>query len=306
MRGKKYFWLKLKKDFFKRHDIQIIESMPNGKDYILFYLKMLLESVDHNGNLRFSDVIPYNESMLSTITNTNVDTVKSAMTVFTELKMIEILDDQTIFMAEVEKMLGTETYWAEQKRKQRIGNCPTNVLTLSNVSNQEIDIEIDKELDIEKDNNQSSPSAYKFYEVERFGILTPYVADKIGNWIDDTSEEVVIKALKIAVENDKRNWKYTEAILQSWYSKGLKTIADIEVEEKEYERQKQNKQSYKPKGRQEIIPEWMQPGYASKETEKSDEELAKFEAELERLMSGGKDKAAAKKDVIEQLLRGEK
>ena len=41
---KKYFWLKLDKDFFKRHDIRIVESMPNGKDYILFYLKLLCES----------------------------------------------------------------------------------------------------------------------------------------------------------------------------------------------------------------------------------------------------------------------
>lgn len=103
---KKYYWLKLKKDFFKRHDIQIIEAMPNGKDYILFYLKMLVESVDHNGNLRFNDTIPYSESMLSTITNTNIDIVRSAMNVFTELKMIDILEDSTIFMAEVDKMTG--------------------------------------------------------------------------------------------------------------------------------------------------------------------------------------------------------
>ena len=49
MSNKKYYWLKLKKDFFKRHDIQIIENMPNGKDYVLFYLKLLVESVDHEG-----------------------------------------------------------------------------------------------------------------------------------------------------------------------------------------------------------------------------------------------------------------
>ena len=32
-KSKTFYWLKLKRDFFKRHDIQIIESMPNGKDY---------------------------------------------------------------------------------------------------------------------------------------------------------------------------------------------------------------------------------------------------------------------------------
>ena len=35
--SKRFYWLKLEKDFFKRHDIRVVESMPNGKDYILFY-----------------------------------------------------------------------------------------------------------------------------------------------------------------------------------------------------------------------------------------------------------------------------
>lgn len=116
---KKYFWLRLKRDFFKRHDIQIIESMPNGKDYILFYLKLLCESVDHEGNLRFSDEIPYNEQMLATITNTNIDIVRTAIIAFSELGMMDIMDDGTYYMNGVEKLIGSETYWAEQKRKQR-------------------------------------------------------------------------------------------------------------------------------------------------------------------------------------------
>lgn len=116
---KKYFWLKLKRDFFKRHDIQIIEAMENGKDYILFYLKLLCESVDHEGNLRFSEQIPYNDKMLATITNTNIDIVRSAINVFTELNMMDILDDGTYFMGEVQKMIGYETKWAEKKRRQR-------------------------------------------------------------------------------------------------------------------------------------------------------------------------------------------
>ena len=103
----KYYWLKLKRDFFKRHDIRIIESMPNGKDYILFYLKLLCESVDHDGNLRFSENIPYNETMLATITDTNVDIVRSAVKVFTELGMMEVMDDGTYYMTEVNKMIGS-------------------------------------------------------------------------------------------------------------------------------------------------------------------------------------------------------
>ena len=140
----RYYWLKLKRDFFKRHDIQIIEAMPNGKDYILFYLKLLCESVDHDGNLRFSDEIPYNEEMLSTITRTNIDVVRSAIKIFTQLKMMEVMDDGTLFMSETQKMLGSETQWAEKKRayreKQKLlesGQCPVeedNVLAVSDKS----------------------------------------------------------------------------------------------------------------------------------------------------------------------------
>lgn len=140
----KYYWLKLKRDFFKRHDIQIIEAMPNGKDYILFYLKLLCESVDHEGNLRFSDEIPYNEEMLATITHTNIDVVRSATKIFTGLNMMEVMDDGTFYMSEVDKMLGSETEWAKKKRDYRerqklleSGQCPPiedNVLPLSDKS----------------------------------------------------------------------------------------------------------------------------------------------------------------------------
>ena len=115
----KYYWLKLKRDFFKRHDIRVIEGMPNGKDYILFYLKLLCESVDHDGGLRFSEEIPYNDQMLATITNTNIDIVRNAVKLFIDLHMMELLDDGTFYMTQVEKMIGGETKWAEKKRLQR-------------------------------------------------------------------------------------------------------------------------------------------------------------------------------------------
>lgn len=115
----RYYWLKLKRDFFKRHDIRIIEAMPNGKDYILFYLKLLCESVDHDGGLRFSDEIPYSEEMLATITGTNIDIVRSAVKVFTQLRMMEILDDGTIFMREVKGMIGSAADNDNARRQAR-------------------------------------------------------------------------------------------------------------------------------------------------------------------------------------------
>ena len=117
--GKKYFWLKLKRDFFKRHDIQYIESLPNGKDLTLFYLKLLCESVDHEGNLRFSDDIPYTEDMLASITNTSPEVVRNAMKTFTDLKIMEVKSDGTIFLPKATEMMGFETEWARKQREYR-------------------------------------------------------------------------------------------------------------------------------------------------------------------------------------------
>ena len=147
--NKKFYWLKLNKDFFKRHDIRIIEEMPNGKDYILFYLKLLLESVNHEGHLRFSETIPYNENMLSVITNTNIDIVRSAMKVLLELKMIEILDDSTIYMSEVLKITGSETAAAERMRKSRANQ--KILAECNNVQNCYTEIEIEKEIELDKE-----------------------------------------------------------------------------------------------------------------------------------------------------------
>jgi predicted phage replisome organizer len=157
MADKKYYWLKLKRDFFKRHDIRIIEEMPNGKEYILFYLKLLLESIDHEGALRFSETVPYNEQMLSVITNTNIDIVRSAMKMFIELKMMDIYDDQTIYMAEVDKLIGSESWSAERVRrhreKQTLLQCNATVTSC----NEEIDIEKEKDKETEKEKRKGSP-----------------------------------------------------------------------------------------------------------------------------------------------------
>ena len=182
--NKKFYWLKLKRDFFKRHDIRVIEAMPNGKDYVLFYLKLMVESIDHEGALRFSETIPYNEEMLAVITNTNVDIVRSAMKLFESLELVEIFDDQTVYMREVERLTGSETKWAEKKRMYRAKE--DNVLALSPPSppdvrqEKEKEIEIEKELEIEKESIQSG---------EMVKTVISYLNKKAGTAYKASSEK---------------------------------------------------------------------------------------------------------------------
>jgi len=115
----KYFWLKLDKNFFQQHDVRLIESMPNGKELLLFYIKLLAESVPHEGNLRFSDDVAYDNEVLAGITNTDISIVEQAMKLFEKFKLVEIKEDDTINMTQVAEMTGSVTDWAEKKRRYR-------------------------------------------------------------------------------------------------------------------------------------------------------------------------------------------
>lgn len=225
-KDKRYYWLKLKRDFFKRHDIQIIEGMANGKDYILFYLKLLCESVDHDGNLRFSEEIPYNEEMLATITNTNIDIVRSAVKLFTGLHMMEIMDDGTYYMNQVEKMIGSETYWAQKKREQReledknVGQFPT----LSNGSptcpsksiDKEIDLDLDKELDLDKKKSKK-PVRHKYGEYKNV-LLSDEDLNKLKTEFPSDWEER-IERLSSYMESTGKSYKNHLATIRNWSKK---------------------------------------------------------------------------------------
>ena len=249
--AKKYYWLKLKRDFFKRHDIIIVENMPNGKDYVLFYLKLLVESLDHDGNLRFSDTIPYNEQMLSTITNTNIDIVRSAMKIFTELNLIEILEDKTIYMNEVEKMLGSEGWSAERVRNYRVKalqcntdvtNCNTDV-TKSKSKSKSKSIEIDNiDTNVSISNAKSKFGEYKHvlltdeqYQQLKAGYKN---ADELIKFLDEYIEMKGYKAKShyLAIKNwvvnavAERNAKKPQNVSKTPSSFNVEEIERLEAE----------------------------------------------------------------------------
>ena len=134
--SRRYYWLKLDRNFFKRHDIRIIEALDNGKgkEYVLFYLKLLVESIDHDGALRFSQTIPYDEQMLSVVTNTDLEIVGQAIDILKRYGLMEIDDDGTIFMTGLSSMVGSEADSAARVRKYRENikkalQCNTDVTT---------------------------------------------------------------------------------------------------------------------------------------------------------------------------------
>ena len=119
MDPKRYYWLKLKDNFFEREEIQLIESIPNGKEYVLILLKFMMKAINTDGRLVVKDLIPYNPQMLATVTHSNIDTVRSAIEIFIKFGLMSTLDDGTLYMNEVQALLGSETEFAAKKREYR-------------------------------------------------------------------------------------------------------------------------------------------------------------------------------------------
>lgn len=119
---KKYYWLKLKEDFFDSDTIEWIEEQENGKEYCLFYLKLCLKSLQTNGILIRNVgqmLIPYDVSKLAEMTKTPTDTVRVAMELFKGLGLIQILENGEIYMTQLEEMVGSQTEGAAKKALQR-------------------------------------------------------------------------------------------------------------------------------------------------------------------------------------------
>lgn len=120
--SKRYYWLKLKKDFFQQHQIKVLKSLPNGRLYALIYLELLAESTSHEGELRYSQLLPYDIITLSAVIDEDKDNVEKAIETLINLELIEMLDDGTIFMREVQKLIGSETGQTIRKREAKLNN----------------------------------------------------------------------------------------------------------------------------------------------------------------------------------------
>lgn len=119
MSDKKYFWLKLPKDFFLEPYIKVLRAKEDGDKFVLFYIRLLTESISYEGKLRFTDKMPYTNEMLAPVTGFDIDFVNKAMDVLKEMELVTVMDDETIFLPKTIKMIGSESDSASRVRKFR-------------------------------------------------------------------------------------------------------------------------------------------------------------------------------------------
>ena len=115
----KYYYMKLKDNFFETDEMIILESMQDGYIYSNILLKLYLRSLKNKGKLMFNDKIPYNSQMLAKVTRHSVGDIEKAMQVFQELGLVEILDSGAIYMNDIQLYIGKSSTEADRIRQYR-------------------------------------------------------------------------------------------------------------------------------------------------------------------------------------------
>lgn len=247
----KYYYLKIKENFFDSEDMKLLESMDNGYLYSNILMKMYLLSLKNGGKLVYKDKIPYNSKMLSTILNHNVDVLDKAIQIFQELGLIEILSTGEIFMLDIQNFIGKSSDEADRKRKYRLeiekekqgilegksdeDKCPDICRTnCSNIKDKDKDRDRDRDRDrvIIKDKDKDiiesfeknygrdlAPAEFEEIEIWKNNLLSSFKKEEI--------EKIICYAIKLSTLSGIKNLNYVKGILNNWISSNYTSYQDI-------------------------------------------------------------------------------
>lgn len=117
--NKKYYYMRLKENFFDSPELKTIESMRGGYKYSNILLKLYLLSLRDEGRLTFRKDIPYDINMLSNLTGFSKTEVENALKIFRKFNLIDILDTGTIYMLDIQDLIGKSSTEADRKKEYR-------------------------------------------------------------------------------------------------------------------------------------------------------------------------------------------
>ena len=162
--GKRYYWLKLKDDFFSSKRIKKLRKLAGGDTYLIIYLKMQLKALKTDGLLKWTGLEENFADELALDLDEEPDNVKITLQYLASCGLIETSDSVNFLLPYVAENTGSETAatqrWRDWKARQDMlesntlptqsNALPTHNQHVANVE-KEIEIEKEKELEIEKD-----------------------------------------------------------------------------------------------------------------------------------------------------------
>ena len=217
--NRKYYYLKLKENFFDSDSIVLLEDMKDGILYSNILLKLYLKSLKNGGKLQLDEHIPYTAQMIATLTRHQIGTVERALEIFRQLGLVEQLDSGAFYMTDIELMIGQSSTEAERKRAARLENKAllpprTKGGHLSDIRPPEIELE--KEIEIEKERElkpgRAAPAAYGRYKNV---ILTDTELSELKAELPD-KWEYYIDRLSGYIASTGRKYKNHAATIRRW------------------------------------------------------------------------------------------
>ena len=118
--NRRFYYLKLKENFYNSETMVILESMQDGLLYSNLLLKMYLMSLKSNDVLMLNDCLPHTVQTVATFTRHQVGTVERALKIFQEFGLVEILTDGAYYMSDIQLLIGQSSSEGERKKKERM------------------------------------------------------------------------------------------------------------------------------------------------------------------------------------------
>ena len=146
----RYYWLKLKKDFFARPEMMVLQRR-RGSKAVLLYLKLILMTLETEGYLEYAEGQPHTLKTMAASCGCSTVFMRSLVRSLQRMGLLE-LREEYYYLPGVARDTGSETKAAERKRRSRLnfGRCDNVTPPCDNVT-QRKSIEKEKEKEKEKE-----------------------------------------------------------------------------------------------------------------------------------------------------------
>lgn len=210
MGNKKYYWLKLKNNFFTDKRIKKLRKIAGGDTYTIIYLKMQLLSLQDEGNLYFENIEETFEEEIALQIDENVEDVRLTIAYLIRTGLL-IQNEDYYELTETKNCIGSEVESAERVRKFRERQNAKALLCNGDVTKCNTEIEKDIDIDIEKENNKRKTPTLEeinlYIQEKQLKIDGRQFFDYFteGNWIDSKGNRVKNWKQKLLTWNKYNN-----------------------------------------------------------------------------------------------------
>ena len=116
---KRYYWLKLKEDFFHDKEIKKLRRIAGGDTYTVIYLKLMLLSLKSDGRLYYDGVEDSFCEELALEIDESPDNVKVTLMYLEKLKLTKIVSEEELYLTQMDNLIASESESAQRVREHR-------------------------------------------------------------------------------------------------------------------------------------------------------------------------------------------